>query len=101
MVLPAVAYLEMARAAGELSGMGQICEVKNVVWSRPFVLDVAEKNISVRLRPDGQEIIYEIFSRQANEVSIHSQGRLAYNSLPGQVEPLDISAIQSRCTHTR
>lgn len=70
-VLPAVAYLEMARAAIEQAWPVRrgsvVLELREVVWAEPVVVRQS-KQISIGLwATDEEEIEYEIYSGQGEE----------------------------------
>lgn len=101
-VLPGVNYLEMARAAVELSydlsgQEGKAINLKNVVWLRPVV--VGSKPVTVHIRvffTDSDEVSFHIVSDGdadvGNEV-IHCQGR-ALVSDKAEVPVFDIAALK-------
>lgn len=75
-ILPGVAYLELARAAGEFSIHQSIKQLKQVSWLSPFwVNDSATMHINV-YRDQG-EIGYEIYSGQQENITIHNSGNLS------------------------
>ncbi|MDC8758415.1 amino acid adenylation domain-containing protein [Janthinobacterium fluminis] len=96
-VLPGVAYLEMAREAlvqaeaFETAASG--VRLRNVVWSRPVIVDDAPVDVHIGLyaEADGR-IGYEVYS---GEGDVHSQGLAeAVGSAP---ERLDLGALQEQC----
>ncbi|MEM7125456.1 MAG: SDR family NAD(P)-dependent oxidoreductase [Chloroflexota bacterium] len=114
-VLPGVAYLEMARASGEMAARGQrVIQLKDVVWMRPMVVKEKALEAQIELYPlsssdnrESGEITFKISSVSSNqpEPVIHSQGKLVVGELstPALLEmpdPLDISAIKDRCRST-
>lgn len=75
-ILPGVAYLELARAAGEFSIHKSVKQLKQVSWINPFwVNDSATLFIS--LFRDQGEIGYEIYSGQEENITIHNSGNLS------------------------
>jgi polyketide synthase PksN len=76
-MLPAVCYLEMARAAIEKSSSrrsiakGSIVTLKQVLWSRPIVVTEAPLSVHIALEEENGGLVYEIYS----ESVIHCQGR--------------------------
>ncbi|MCB0196728.1 MAG: AMP-binding protein, partial [Anaerolineae bacterium] len=93
-ILPGVAYLEMARAAGALALRGKaVTQIKDVVWLRPLVVGDAPVETQVGLYAEENEAIaFEISSRG----EVHSQGKLVVGQA-GALKPLDLGAIQARC----
>jgi acyl transferase domain-containing protein len=100
-IFPGAAYLEMARAAGELSGFGRIAAWLDVAWVRPLVFAGQPLEVHVGLYPRDRELDFEIFSSDAaDERSVHAQGTLrAAAAMPGRGElpPVDLQAIRRRC----
>ncbi|MCB0207829.1 MAG: SDR family NAD(P)-dependent oxidoreductase, partial [Anaerolineae bacterium] len=96
-VLPGVAYLEMARAAGAMAVRDRaVTQLKNVVWVRPLVIKDEPLETQIGLYPDeGGEIAFAISSSGV----VHSQGKLVVGSM-GHPPSLDIAAIQARCLST-
>jgi polyketide synthase PksL len=114
--LPAVAYLEMARAAIERALPSRlestVLELRNVVWAQPVIV-TEKKSVSISLAAnDHHEIDYEIYSQEADQEIIHCQGRavLSHDPAParldldglkgqmgrGQVEPSSVYATCAR-----
>lgn len=60
MLLPGVAYLEMARAAGEEVGLGKNLMLKNVMWVQPIVLTGSTMDISILLEKGDSNIKFVI-----------------------------------------
>jgi len=101
-LLPGVAYIEMARAAGELAGIGNIKEIKNIVWAQPLMPDNTPE-AEIRLIPYQNHVDYEIsaFTKDSQSL-LCSQGKLFYQDkmfdAPLKKEMLlDIEAIKNRC----
>ncbi|MBB4730101.1 SDR family NAD(P)-dependent oxidoreductase, partial [Xanthomonas arboricola] len=83
-LLPAVAYLEMARAAiehgGGEHGTGMF-ELRHVSWGEPTVADTDDMALHVALYPQGEdEIEFEIYSEGASARVVHSQGNVPRRS---------------------
>ncbi len=96
-MLPGIAYLEMARAAGELAVENKkITQLKDVVWVRPLVVKGEPLEVHLGLYPDKNgEIAFEVRSSGV----VHSQGKMGVGDV-GSAEPLDIPAIEARCLST-
>lgn len=86
-ILPAVAYLEMVRAA-VMQAMperleGAILELRDTVWLQPLAVAVSKRvSIDLSLMPsaDGREFIgYEVYSLEEGERIVHSQGKAAFD----------------------
>ena len=50
-VLPGVAFLEMAKVAGELSGSEKVHVIRNVIWERPLIAGSDPEEIQISLTP--------------------------------------------------
>jgi polyketide synthase PksN len=101
-VLPAVAHLEMARAAVEAAGAAQTggLRLKDVVWLR--ALEVSQPlEVHVGVQGSAAEgVRYEIYSHDAaGERVVHSQGECEHGPL--SQEWLDIAGLRQRCTGHR
>ncbi len=76
-ILPGVAYLEMARAAVELSNpRSRVTKLKNVVWLRPMPCANGELQVQIRLNPNKESVVYEISTEENSARVVHSQGRV-------------------------
>jgi acyl transferase domain-containing protein len=100
-ILPAVAYLEMARAAVRetVAGTGQI-SLRNVVWVRPVLAGEAPVTVHVGLYPEEDgEIAFEIYGEpetEAGEPVVHSQGRAVFT--PAAAAPsVDLESLRREC----
>lgn len=103
MLLPGVAYLEMAWAAGTLAtSRNRVAKLRNVLWSRPVQLNEDFKEIFINLYPDGTSVEYDISSYgEGNTSMVHFKGKLDFESLDLSEEEseeyIDIEAIKERC----
>jgi acyl transferase domain-containing protein/SAM-dependent methyltransferase/acyl carrier protein len=113
-ILPAVAYLEMARAAVErVSGLslpeggdrrrGQIW-LKSFAWVRPLSVDRDPVRVNLRLISEGGgELGLEIYSgaqEGAGDVIFHGQGRAGVGP-PAAAPVVDVGRILALCTKAR
>lgn len=108
-VLPAVAYLEMARAAvgDALGGIapGQSVHIANVVWLQPVALTANDQDMAVHvaLSPnEAGEIAFQIFTQSEGGGTDGAGSRLHCHGLASlrQVEagePVDIAQLRARC----
>lgn len=96
-ILPGVAYLEMARAAGELSGNAPVRVIRNLTWERPLVVGNDGKEVEISMVPVKDEVKFAVRSVDGGSVITHCTGRLAYQAGPPAPEALDIAAIKQRC----
>ena len=96
-ILPGVAYLEMARAAGELSGNANVRVIRNLIWERPLVVEGDGKDVEIALAPVKNEVKFAVRSVAGESVVTHCTGRLAYQADFVTPDVLDIAAIRERC----
>ncbi|KJS64700.1 MAG: hypothetical protein JL50_19400 [Peptococcaceae bacterium BICA1-7] len=97
-VLPAAAYLEMARKAGELSRSGsRVKKIKNIVWESPIPVNESPEEIFINLSPAGGPVVeFEVIAGGAP----HARGELVYGENgqdSGGIEYIDIQAVIKRC----
>ena len=78
-VLPGVAYLEMARAAGQFAHPGyRVTELQDIVWLMPLeVLEYAEAIIHLKSEKDQVG-----FNIQTTHAGLHCQGVIVYGQKP-------------------
>lgn len=101
--LPGVAYLDLARKAGEIAAGRTVRKIRNVTWVSPLtVTGSASTEAFIELKPSADAVSFEVFSDGADgKKRLHAQGKLLYatkreESLP---EYLDLDAIRARCTN--
>ncbi|HVI46024.1 MAG TPA: SDR family NAD(P)-dependent oxidoreductase [Chitinophaga sp.] len=94
-VLPGVAYLELARAAGEQSSAEKITQLRDIAWLQPIGINGKSKEIHIRLSPSDGEISYEVYTQNNKEQHVHSRGRLNAK-VQQSVTGYDLSAIRNR-----
>jgi acyl transferase domain-containing protein/enoyl-CoA hydratase/carnithine racemase/acyl carrier protein len=95
-VLPAVAYLEMARAAIEQAlparSESTVLELRDTVWARPLIVRGAT-HVTIELTATGHdEIDYEVCSQDAGQETVRCQGR-AVVSRASSLARLDIARL--------
>ncbi|WP_440119140.1 SDR family NAD(P)-dependent oxidoreductase [Paenibacillus sp. QZ-Y1] len=109
-LLPAVAQLEMARAAAAHAAnwpprMYSLL-LRHVMWSRPLVVgeEPVEVHLTLEAEADGS-LSYEISAVLSTESviesgeAVYSQGRVSVgHPLAESVQSLDLQAVHSRCT---
>lgn len=104
-VLPGVAYLELARAAGELAGERRITVLRNVIWARPAAVDKNALVLEFELipDPDGEGARFEVATPAgAAEAMVHCQGKLSWlQQDAGAGGRLDLAAIRTRLASAR
>lgn len=103
-VLPCLACLEMARAAGEIAGKTKVQKVKDIQWGNPIILEGKTCEIHVSLYPqaDQDAVEFEISTNgKGKGIFVHTQGRLVYeehsNNQSIHNNMIDIEAIKRRC----
>ncbi|WP_103865511.1 SDR family NAD(P)-dependent oxidoreductase [Aquimarina sp. I32.4] len=99
-VLPGVAYLELARAAGFISLERSITQLKNITWLSPIQVDEFPEKVQINLFEEGDFVGYEVYSGSEESEVIHSQGRLSTGVL-SEVSSFDIAAIKDRFTYEK
>ncbi|MEW6381385.1 MAG: polyketide synthase dehydratase domain-containing protein, partial [bacterium] len=101
-VLPGVAYLEMARAAGEISGERKVRGLRDIVWAQPVTVAASPQQVHISLYPQQQDRVeYEVSTTgEGNRRVVHSQGKLVYDGQgleTAGAQLIDIEAIKARC----
>jgi acyl transferase domain-containing protein len=97
-ILPGVAYLEMARAAGELSGKAKVRRIRNLTWERPLIIGSEARDVEISLTPFRNEVRFAVKTVTGESVTTHCNGRLEYETDAPPSEALDIEAIRKRCS---
>ena len=99
--LPGVAYLELARKAGEVAAGRPVRRIQNILWVSPIaVQNGVPKEVFVELKPSGNAVQFEVFSEADGKKTLHSQGKLLYTPRDGEPESIDLDAIRARCTNS-
>jgi acyl transferase domain-containing protein/acyl carrier protein/SAM-dependent methyltransferase len=96
-VLPAVGYLEMVRAAGQLAGL-QVQAIRNITWQRPLIVGNDGEEVEVSLTPDHQDVKFSVRTVGKGQALQNCTGKLTYAAGAAAVpEVLDVAAIRARC----
>jgi acyl transferase domain-containing protein/acyl carrier protein len=102
-VLPGVAYLEMARAAGEIAAEARVCKIKNMIWAKPIILNGHPLEVHTGLYPGQEAGLVEIQVSTNGETGhslAHARAKLVLanprENSRGE-ERLDKEAIKNRC----
>lgn len=95
-VLPGVAYLEMARAAGAYATEAAITQFKEVNWLQPVKVNASPVEVHLSLQAKGSEVMYEIYT-SGEEKQLHGQGVLNTLSLPAPATR-DLHKLRSSLT---
>lgn len=97
-ILPGVAYLEMARAAGDLSaGEGwRVSRIRNFAWRQPFEIVGMPDALTIRMHSDETGLQFDIL--RESDAAICADGELVFQGADDEVadEWLDIQAIVAR-----
>ncbi len=99
--LPGVAYLELARKAGEIAAGRKVRRIKNILWVSPIaVQNSTPKEVFVELKPSDATVRFEVFSNDdKGGKTLHSQGTLQYETpqeAAAEPETVDLAAIRAR-----
>ena len=112
-VLPGVAYIEMARAAGELAGERKVEKVQNIVWVHPIVVKENPQEVYISLYPERDFVEYEVSTRgEDTQKVVHGQGKIVYErneviqsrsgeGVQTKRKDIDIKSIKERCKNKR
>ncbi|HEX6161709.1 MAG TPA: SDR family NAD(P)-dependent oxidoreductase, partial [Thermoanaerobaculia bacterium] len=87
-MLPGVAHLEFARAAGQ-----RVRIVKDVYWLTPVVVEEAEVSVEVRLTTQKDGVGFELLQGD----TVHSKGILVGGDAQS-LGTVDLDGVRSRCT---
>ncbi|HEU4767887.1 MAG TPA: SDR family NAD(P)-dependent oxidoreductase, partial [Pyrinomonadaceae bacterium] len=100
LVLPGVAIIEMARAAGEIAAERRVAAIRNIVFSSPVSIAREAKAFFVSLQPVDEAVDFQVYSlKDDGQRETHTQGKLVYES-PEPVAPsewIDIEGIREHC----
>ncbi|MEV0123623.1 SDR family NAD(P)-dependent oxidoreductase [Streptomyces sp. NPDC050703] len=99
-IMPAVAYLEMARAAGALSLPPGARTLARVSFERPLSFGHGPRTVHVELTPHGDAARFAITDRTATasgEPEVFARGELSATDPADAPAPADPAAIAERC----
>ncbi|THC51890.1 SDR family NAD(P)-dependent oxidoreductase [Streptomyces sp. A1499] len=99
-IMPAVAYLEMARAAGALSLPPGTRAVARVSFERPLSFGHGPRTVHVELTPHGDAARFAITDRTTTatgEPEVFARGELSARAPADAPAPADPAAIGERC----
>jgi acyl transferase domain-containing protein/SAM-dependent methyltransferase/acyl carrier protein len=104
-VFPGVAYLEMARAAGEMASQQAVTQLSDIVWTQPLKVKGPSQEVQISLYPASNgagknKITFEISApSEAGRRSVHSRGNIIVGTVKEFDRParLNIAAIQAHC----
>ncbi|WP_229521416.1 SDR family NAD(P)-dependent oxidoreductase [Paenibacillus monticola] len=101
-ILPGAAYLEMARAAGQIAGEQRVSKLRNFVWLQPLTTTGETCEITTILVPKGAFVEAQIRSAHDQGI-IYAQGNIILAESQPEADSqenrpkLNISAIIERC----
>ncbi len=99
--LPGVAYLELARKAGEIAAGRSVQKIRNVAWLSPIsVRDSTPLEVFIELKAAETTVRFEVFSHdERGDKVLHSQGALLYGTgqEAAEAEYIDLESIRARC----
>lgn len=73
-ILPGVAYIEMASAAAELATCSKVHSINNIMWIQPMVFTADEKDAFIEIKPTKEKLMFEIYSMNDDHRILHAQG---------------------------
>jgi len=100
-ILPGAAYLEMARAAGELAIEGEglrIDGIRNLMWPQPFEIVANPDSLNVRMHSDERALRFEIARESDGGVCVEGELHVRDADAPHEDERLDIAAVRARAS---
>jgi acyl transferase domain-containing protein/acyl carrier protein/thioesterase domain-containing protein/nucleoside-diphosphate-sugar epimerase len=97
-ILPGVGYLEIARAAIAAAETGRpLVELRDIIWQAPFKVDGGERELIVKLQPNGVGLRFEFVSEDAQAQS-HAHGEAHFGDpSAGQRSSSDIALLLASC----
>lgn len=105
-IMPAAAYIEMARASAEIAGEQNVCKIKNISFAKPIRLVNLQKpseplEIYIELQPSNSNSVNFTISTQDNygKKQIHSEGIAEYSDKENSsyISELEVQSILNRC----
>ncbi|MCC7248955.1 MAG: SDR family NAD(P)-dependent oxidoreductase, partial [Lysobacter sp.] len=98
-ILPGAAYLDLARAAGELAIEGEglrVDGIRNWMWTQPFDIAATPDSLSVRMHSDERALRFEIARDSDSGVCVEGELHFRDADAPCEDERLDIAAVRAR-----
>ena len=98
-VMPGVAMLEMARAAGEIAGEAEVLKIKDLVWEKPVIFNKGSRDLDIILFPDRDQVLFEVCSSGENQQRTYARGRLIFKDDGGgqSAGKIDFETVKNRC----
>ncbi len=100
-LLPAVVYLEMARAAAEASRNAPVAGIRNVVWLDLMNVSDSDHKVQIDLSTERDGCAFEVSVKEtASQAKLYAQGALTFDTTqpPSNPDRFDIAALRARCT---
>lgn len=95
MMLPGVAYLEMAREAGTRSLLEKVTQLRNVYWINPLRFNEKTGAVVTSIQSAGNEITFTVTTQQDSTTVLYSRGGISTQQLQLPVS-LPLAAIRDR-----
>jgi len=103
-ILPGVAYLEMARAAGEAAENKKVRQIRKLFWTSPITADDNPVDVEIELLPEGGEKAFSISTKRAGGSETNARGEIIFDESEimhtYRNESLDLDAVRKRCTRS-
>ena len=96
-ILPGVAYLEMARACGDqaMGGLLSVRKIRNLLWQKPIEVSSTPMDVTVRLTQCDTYVEFEMLGDRDQD-EIYAQGEIVFSAEDAvEEEWLDIESIKS------
>ncbi|TCN57663.1 SDR family NAD(P)-dependent oxidoreductase [Flavobacterium circumlabens] len=90
-ILPGVAYIELIRAAAEISAEKNITAVKNITWMNPIPVEANPKEIEIKIVQHSNELKAEVKSTIFEKELIHCEAEITITSYPTVKNKLHIN----------
>lgn len=97
MLLPGVAYLEMARAAGEKVGLGKNLILKDIMWAQPIILTKDTFDVSILIEKLDSRVKFTICSDEQGKRVTFCEGYLEKLTQEEVPRTYQVSELQQRC----
>lgn len=95
-VLPAVAYLEMVRAAAQSSGDNPVSALSQVVWLEPITADQYPFDVYTTLKAVGERVQFEVWTPEGAGRRVHARGKVTFGAGKASSPAISIAEIQAR-----
>ncbi|UVT95127.1 SDR family NAD(P)-dependent oxidoreductase [Streptococcus mutans] len=99
-VFPGAAYIEMIRAAAELSEKRKVYGIKNIIWLNPIKVKKDLLDIWIDLSKKDEDVVFEISTQERENVKIiHATGKISYETDDSSEDVVieDLDEIKKKC----